>query len=116
MLLAISVTLAGVACACAIPVTAPTGAMHHAHHDGDGTQNEAHCAHANCQGDCGIDAAVPDRDAGIKPPATPFDDGIVAVALPVAVAPSRILSSHGPPSRLWRTASTPVRRFDILLN
>ncbi|MYD98644.1 MAG: hypothetical protein F4X98_14845 [Gammaproteobacteria bacterium] len=115
---AVAVTLAGTACACAIPGTDAGSAdsHHHAHHGGHGHVGASECVHADCQGDCGVNAAVPERDSGAKPPKTSPDIGIAAVALPAPVLSARPLSCHSPPFRSWHEADTPVRRFDVLLN
>lgn len=114
---AVAVTFAGTACACAIPSldAGPADSHHHAHHGGHGQVGATECVHADCQGDCGIDAAVPERDSG-QPPKTLPDNGIAAVALPAPVVSARPLSCHSPPLRSWHEADTPVRRFDVLLN
>ena len=119
--LAVAVTFAGTACACAVPSMdpGPANPHHHAHHIGDSGDADAgadHCVHADCQGDCGIDATAAERDAGAQVPKSPFDDGVLVAAIPVAVLPARLPSCHSPPPRPWRDADTPVRRFDILLN
>lgn len=114
---AVAVTFAGTACACAIPGTdlGSADSHHHAHH-GDGHVDATECVHADCQGDCDIDAAAAERDSGVQPPKTLPDDGIAAVALPSPVLSARPLSCHSPPQRSWHEADTPVRRFDVLLN
>ena len=115
---AVGVTFAGVACACAIPGTDPASAdsHHNAHHGEGGHAGATECVRADCQGDCGVDAAGSERDSGAQPSKTMSEDGIAAVSLPVTVRPTRPPSYHAPPTRTWRTADTPVRRFDILLN
>lgn len=114
--LALAVTLAGIACACAIPALDVGAAEPTAHHASHGTPAKAECAHADCHGDCGIDALVPDRDGSLELPKTQFDGGAIAASWPATVLPTQILSRHSPPTRPWRAADTPIRRFDILLN
>ena len=114
-------TFAGTACACAIPSMELGGVIphHHAHHIGDSGNADAgaeHCVHADCKGDCGLVATTTERDAGTQLPKSPFDDGVLVAAMPVAVLAARLPSYHSPPPRPWRSADTPVRRFDILLN
>ena len=121
-LLALTVTLAGTVCACGVAPIEPAEATqahdaHHAHHahQADTGASNADCAHADCQGDCGIDVVVPERDATVELPKPQFD-GVLAVSPTAASIPLRPPSYHAPPMYAWRAADTPVRRFDVLLN
>lgn len=116
--LAVGVTFAGTACACAIPGmdSGSADSHHHAHHGGDAGHGADDCVRVDCQGDCGIDATSAERDSGTKVPKSPFDDGVSVAAMPAAVVQARLPSYHSPPPRPWREADTPVRRFDVLLN
>lgn len=116
MLLAVAVTAAGSACACALPgvAAAGDGGAHHAHHGHDGEGTSMACAHVECDGHCGTDAAA-EREAAPKP-LSPPDDAAFASVLPDLLPAMRIPARRKPPPRIWRTADTPVRRFDVLLN
>ena len=123
-MLAAAVTLAGVACACAVPTIDADDAVatHHAHHgDGDALANMG-CDHADC-GDCMALGAVSKHDVVRDhvpqlPKLVLDDDGQTATALTAFAAitsPLRGFSYHPPLPPLSRTADTPVRRFDKLL-
>ena len=125
-MLAAAVTLAGVACACAVPAmdTGDTHAGHHAHHGSGHDLASMGCDHADC-GDCTADGAVSKHDAlrghaAQLPDLPPDADGQPATGLPAGFAaippPLRGVSSHPPVPRLALAADTPVRRFDKLLS
>jgi len=129
-MLAAAVTMAGVACACAVPAmdTGEAHAGHHAHH-GDGHAHvDMGCDHTDC-GDCTADGAVSKPDAlrghATQLPDMPLDaDGQDANWFPTGFPagfeavppPLRGVSSHPPIPRLPVVADTPVRRFDKLLS
>lgn len=128
-LLAAAVTLAGVACACAVPAMAAgeAPASQHAHHGGGDDVANMGCDHADC-GDCMADGAVSKheglRDHGPQLPNMPLDtDGQgetgSSIGFPAGFAatppPLRGVSYHPPIPRLPLAADTPVRRFDTLL-
>ena len=119
-MLAAAVTLAGVACACAVPMidAADAVATHHAHHeDGHAVANMG-CDHADC-GDCMALGAVSKHDADQVPQLPKLswdDDGQTATAFAAFSSPLRGFSYHPPLPPLLRAADTPVRRFDKLLS
>ena len=128
-MLAAAVTLAGVACACAVPAvdTGHAPASQHAHHgDGHDAANMG-CDHADC-GDCTADGAVSKHDAlrdhAPQLPIAPLDadgqdaDGF-STGFPAgfaAIPPLRGISCHPPIPRLPLAADTPVSCFDKLLS
>ena len=124
-MLATAVTLAGVACACALPaVDADEAAVahhaHHAHHAGGHAAAAMDCDHTDC-GDCMADEAVSKnealRDHVAQLPKLSFDDNAQAAAeLAANATPLRGFTYHSPVPRLARAADTAVRRFDKLLN
>ena len=121
-ILTVAVTLAGVACACAVPAIdadAPGGA-HHAHHGDGQALVSVDCDHADC-GDCTANGAVSKHEivrdhAPQLPEVFLDDDGPVGIALAAVTSPLRGFSFHPPLPSLIRTADTPVRRFDKLLS
>lgn len=121
-ILTAAVTLAGVACACAVPAIdadGPGGAHHEHHEDGQALVNMG-CDHADC-GDCTATGAVSKhevvRDQAPQLPETFLDDdGPAGIAMAVTTSALRGFSLHPPLPRLVRTADTPVRRFDKLLS
>lgn len=121
-ILTAAVTLAGVACACAVPVIdadGPGGA-HHAHHDDGQALVSADCDHADC-GDCTANGAVSKHEvlrdhAPQLPEAFLDDDGPAGITLAATTSPLRGFSFHPPLPRPVRTADTPVRRFDKFLS
>ena len=124
-MLAAAVTLAGVACACAVPTIDASDAVaaHHAHHEDGNDLANTGCDHADC-GDCMALGAVskPDAvrdDVPQLPNLSWDDDGHTATALTAfadITSPLRGFSYHPPLPPLLRTADTPVRRFDKLLS
>ena len=120
-ILTAAVTLAGVACACAVPaIDAGPDSAHHAHHgDGQALVN-MDCDHADC-GDCTANGAVSKHEvvrdhAPQLPEVFLDDDGPAGVALAAITSPLRGFSWQPPLPRSIRTADTPVRRFDKLLS
>ena len=120
--LAAAVTLAGVACACAVPmidVGVPGGA-HHGHHEQGQARVNVDCDHADC-GDCAAGGAVSKPDVGRhqvqqSPELLLDDDGPAGTALAALQSPLRGNSWQPPPvPRSDRTVDTPVRLFDKLL-
>ena len=122
-MLAVAVTLAGVACACAVPTVQADDAvaMHHAHHGHDHAPENTGCDHADC-GDCMAEVSVSKHDAvrgdaPQSPNVSLDDDGAAAAALAANISRHRGFSYEPPPlPRLVRAADTSVRRFDKLLN
>ena len=121
-MLAAAVTLAGVACACALPPvdTDEAAGAHHAHHTDGHAVAVMDCDHADC-GDCMADEAVSKnealRDHAPQSPKLSFDDTAQTAAVFAANAtPLRGFTYHSPVPRLARAADTSVRRFDKLLN
>ena len=127
-MLAAAVTLAGVACACAVPAIDVDGSdavsgTHHAHHADGHADHAAGCDHVEC-GDCTANGAVskPDalRDHVPQLPNLPLDyevESPSATAFAAVSIPPWHSNAHHPPlPRLLRTADTAVRRFDKLLN
>lgn len=121
-MLATAVTLAGVACACAVPTADIDGATgsHHAHHADGHAVAAMDCDHADC-GDCMADEAVSKnealRDHVPQLPKLSFDDDAQTPAEFAANATAlRGFNYHPPVPRLARAADTAVRRFDRLLN
>jgi len=125
-LVALSVAWAGVVCACAVSAHAEPESthahhvhqVHGAHHGHDSTSAtpDAHCAHPDCEGDCGINVFTPERDSSGQLAKKTLDDGALPAAWVANVPVKRIPSLHAPPPASPRVAETPVRRFDILLN
>ena len=121
-ILTAAVTLAGVACACAVPVIdayGPGGA-HHAHHEDGQSLVNMDCDHVDC-GDCTANGAVSKhevvRDHAPQLPEVFVDDeGPAGPALAAITSPLRGFSFHPLLPSLARTADTPVRRFDKLLS
>ena len=121
-MLAAAVTLAGAACACAVPTVDTDGATgaHHAHHDGDHAAAPMDCDLADC-GDCMADEAVSKnealRDHVPQLPQLSFDDDAqTAAEFAANASPLRGFAYHPLIPRSVRTADTAVRRFDKLLN
>ena len=128
-MLAAAVTLAGVACACAVPAmdTGEAPASQHAHHGGGHDVANMGCDHADC-GDCTAACAVSKheglRDAPQLPNLPPNADGQDANGFPTGFPatfaaippPLRGISCHPPIPGLALAADTPVRRFDKLLS
>ena len=120
--LAAAVMLAGVVCACAVPMidAGVPGGAHHAHHEHGQARVNVDCDHADC-GDCTADGAGPKPDVGRhhvpqSPELLLDDDGPAGTALAALQSPLRGFSWQPPPvPRPDRTADTPVRRFDKLL-
>ncbi|MDE0062094.1 MAG: hypothetical protein OXU72_04805 [Gammaproteobacteria bacterium] len=119
--LASVVSLAGITCVCAAPVSEPaTGpAPHHAHHQDTGMAGEPECVDSGCGGSGGLDAAVAERAGAAVPlPETSFDDNSHVSPAPAGL-PRRLAVTHtgrSPPPDLRRAPATPVSRFDKLLN
>ncbi len=121
-MLAAAVTLAGVVCACSVPMIDADDAVatHHAHHEDGHALANMGCDHADC-GDCMALGAVSKHDAVRDdvpqlPKLSLDDDGQTALTAFAAItSPLRGFSHHPPLPRLSRTADTPVRRFDKLL-
>ena len=120
-ILTAAVTLAGVACACAVPVVDAGGPVaHHAHHEGGQALVNMDCDHADC-GDCTANGVVSKHElsrdhAPQLPEAFLDDDGPAGTAFASIPPPLRGLSWQPPLPRLVRTADTAVRRFDKLLS
>ncbi len=127
-MLAAAVTLAGVACACAVPAVDVDGGdavsgTHHAHHADGHADHAMGCDHVEC-GDCTASGAVSKQDAlrDQEPqlPNLPLDadgDHLSAMAFAAITPPPWHGNVHHPPlPRLLRAADTAVRRFDKLLN
>ena len=124
-MLAAAVTLAGVACACAVPAmdAGDPVATHHGHHEDGQVLANMDCGHTDC-GDCMALGAVSKPDAvRDQVPQLPQlakvsldDDGQTATAFAAITSPLRGFSFHPPLPRISRTADTPVRRFDKLLS
>lgn len=120
-ILTAAVTLAGVACACAVPVIDVDGPVaHHAHHgDGQALVN-MDCDHVDC-GDCTANGVVSKHElvrnhAPQLPETFLDDDGLAGTSLAAITSPLRGLSWQPPLPRLVRAADTAVRRFDKLLS
>lgn len=121
-MLTAAVTLAGVACACAVPAIdadGPGGA-HHAHHEDSQALVNMDCDHADC-GDCTANGAVSKHEivrdhAPQLPEVLLDDDGPAGITLAATTSALRGFSFHPPLPRPSRTADTPVRRFDKLLS
>ena len=112
--LALAVTWASAACACALPsVEASGNSGHHDHHGMHESSPQVACAHADCLGDCGFNATSP-KGTGVELPKTSLD-GQFAVTVEVP-SPFAVPSYHHPPWSTARPADSPVRRFDKLLN
>lgn len=121
-MLAAALTLAGVACACAVPAvdTDPAAGAHHAHHGGDHAAASMVCDHTDC-GDCMADEAVSKnetlRDLAPQLPKPFLDDHVHPAAEFGAKASPLPGFAYDPPiPRIARVVDTPVRRFDKLLN
>ncbi len=121
-MLAAAVALAGVACACAVPMIDAdyAVAIDHAHHEDAHALANMDCDHADC-GDCMAFGVVSKHD-GVRdhvpqlPNVSLDDDGRTAPAFAAITSPMRGFSYHPPLPRISRTADTPVRRFDKLLS
>ena len=121
--LAAAVTLAGAACACAVPTVdtdEASGGAHHAHHADGHAVAAMDCDLADC-GDCMADEAVSKnenlRDHVPHLPQVSFDDDAqTAAEFAANASPLRGFAYHPPIPRAVRTADTAVRRFDKLLN
>lgn len=121
-MLAAAVTLAGVACACAVPTvdTDAAAGAHHAHHGGDDAAGSMACDHTDC-GDCMADEAVSKNEtlrdlAPQLPEPFPDDDVHPAAEFTASASPLPGFAYDPPIPRLARAVDTPVRRFDQLLN
>lgn len=120
-ILTAAVTLAGVACACAVPVIDVDGPVaHHAHHEDGQSLVNMDCDHADC-GDCTASGAVSKHEvvrdhAPQLPEAFLDDDGPAGTTLAAITSPLRGFFWQPPLPRPVRTADTAVRRFDKLLS
>ena len=111
---------AGVVCACDVSATGmgdETGGHHHHHAAADHADACAHGAHEEGCGDCGLDMPFADRLPSAAPAQADAPDE-VHLAGAILPTPHRhgIRSRDPPPRRAPLIASTPVSRFDILLD
>ena len=121
-MLAAAVTLAGVACACAVPTvdTLAAAGTHHVHHADDHADAAMVCEHTDC-GDCMADEALSKnetlRDQAPQLPKSFLDDDVHFVTgFAANASPLRGFACDPPIPRLARVVDTPVRLFDKLLN
>ena len=118
-ILACVVSLASFSCACAAPVpepaTAPAPQVHH--HDHGGAE-QPDCAESGCGGNGGFDAVMPPAGKAIADVQdTPVGDD--APIAPVNAFPPyshAVFPAPQAPPDPRRAGSTPVSRFDRLLN
>ena len=118
-MLAVALTLAGVACACAIPAAdARTAPAPHAHHQVDEISQSSECMDSGCGGNGGVATAAPERGllfAEVQQ--LQWDDGLQAeMPLPDPIPPFLVTVNRTLPAGPPRAATTPVVRFDKLLN
>ena len=117
--MALALTLASVACACPLPVPdAQTAPAPHSHHHGDELPQGSDCMDSGCGGNGGIAAAAPERGSVFAETANPQWDDDLQTDLPAPdfIRPFVVAVAPIPPPRPPQATSSPVARFDKLLN
>ena len=113
---------AGVVCACDVsaPGMSDEPGGHHHHHaaadHADACAHEAHEAHEEGCGDCGLDTPFADRLPSAAPAQADAPDEVQLAGAILPTPHRHGIRSHDPPRRAPLIASTPVSRFDILLD